>query len=108
MLAGGEGDDGVGTDAVGRERVTLGKCGCLRRRRKIDEGRGPKYPLGRYPSVGREGSGRWCGYREVRRCKFGRFGLVYMDRAPSRSIFIHHLIRVRDPLDPKGALPARS
>ena len=52
--------------------------------------------------------GRWCGYREVRRCKFGWFCMVYMDCTPGKSIFIHHLRRVRDSLDPKAALPARS
>ena len=49
-----------------------------------------------------------CGYgcRESRDREFGWLGVVNVDGSPSRTIIIHHLIRVGDPLDHEWALPS--
>ena len=47
---------------------------------------------------------RWRHWK-ARGCEFGWLGVIYMDRTPSRSILIHHLIGVGYPGYPKGSLP---
>ena len=49
-----------------------------------------------------------CGYGCGESCgrEFGWLGMVNVDGSPSRTIFIHHLIRVGDPLDHEWALPS--
>ena len=48
--------------------------------------------------------GHGCG--ESRGREFGWLGVVNVDGSPSQTIFIHHLIRVGDPLDHEWALPS--
>ena len=48
--------------------------------------------------------GYGCG--EFRGREFGWLGVVNVNGSPSRTICIHHLIRVGDPLDHEWALPS--